>query len=610
MNKRIIFNYFSYNEKNNRYTQLSTNQVPNFLWEDNGTPICTENNHQTLGRICTDTTGGAIIVWGDTRNIESDIYVQRITATGQKLWNNNGTVITNASGDQKLPKITSDGIGGAIITWINGSGLSQDIYSQYINSTGNIQWNRNGTKICNESGNQDKPQICSPMNENAIITWQDQRFSDWDIYAQLINSSGNIKWKPNGVVISNASSDQEEPQICSDGKDGAIIVWMDHRGTDYDIYAQKINATGHTKWDKNGTVICNVSNDQKSPQLCSDGNGGAFIIWIDNRTGNWDIFSQRINSSGYVQWTKNGIIICNANQSQVYPQICNDGFLGAIITWSDYRSEIDFDIFAQRINSSGNGLWGNNGTIICNMSNDQAFSKLCTDENGGAIIGWQSSGGASGTDIYTQRINSTGDIKWVSNGISICTESGNQFGPLMVSDNTGGVVLTWHDYRNSEWDIFAQHIKNIIPTTNQPEYITTTINSTESINWTVFDDFGGGMFRIWTNDTNNNNYIWINWTFWTKNTSYLIPINTSYPGVYNYTIEYYDEQLQFGIPNTVIITITNRTKSGANLDLLLILALGLKQPQFLDKLFDPLVTLGGIIVLTIIIIIVIYKKKQ
>jgi hypothetical protein len=62
-----------------------------------------------------------------------------------------------------------------------------------------------------------------------------------DIYAQKINSTGSTIWDDNGKIICNALGDQWYPKIVSDGKEGAIITWQDHRnGLNYDIYAQKI----------------------------------------------------------------------------------------------------------------------------------------------------------------------------------------------------------------------------------------------------------------------------------------------------------------------------------------------------------------------------------
>ena len=69
----------------------------------------------------------------------------------------------------------------------------------------------------------------------------------------------------------------------------------------------------------------------------------------------FDIYAQRINSAGAVQWPVNGTAICTASDDQEYPAIASDGAGGAIVTWSDFR-RYDFtslDIYAQRVNAAG-----------------------------------------------------------------------------------------------------------------------------------------------------------------------------------------------------------------------------------------------------------------
>ena len=155
------------------------------------------------------------------------------------------------------------------------------------------------------------------------------------------------------MVVCNATSGQEYPQLISDGSGGAIITWFDCRNSDVDIYAQRLNASGVAQWTANGAVICNATKDQWDPQLISDGSGGAIITWFDCRSNNYDIYAQRLNASGVAQWTANGAVISSATGDQEEPQLISDGSNGAIITWEDARNGSDDDIYAQRVLSDG-----------------------------------------------------------------------------------------------------------------------------------------------------------------------------------------------------------------------------------------------------------------
>jgi hypothetical protein len=177
-------------------------------------------------------------------------------------------------------------------------------------------------------------------------------------------------WETNGNAITTLSNNQLGQQMCSDGAGGAIIVWQDYRTGSYsDIYAQKINATGHVQWATNGVALCTATLSQYEPQICTDGAGGAIVTWSDERNGasNDDIYAIRINSAGVVQWAANGIAICTVPvYEQFHPQICSDDAGGAIITWEDRRGGIGMDIYAQKINNDGSIAWQSNGIPVCN----------------------------------------------------------------------------------------------------------------------------------------------------------------------------------------------------------------------------------------------------
>lgn len=440
-------------------------------WDSDGKEICTAVYNQTNPQICYDGAGGAIIIWEDLRNpvTQKDIYAQKIDSNGNKLWDNNGEAVCTSITSQINPQICSDGNGGAIITWQDfRSATDFDIYTQSIDSNGNIKWNINCIPICTSENNQYAPQICIDGVGGAIITWYDNRSGDFDIYAQRIDIDGNIKWNPNGTLICTEINDQSLPQICSDENGGAIITWQDYRNgvpAFADIYSQKINSTGEVKWTINGEAICTENGVQANAQLCSDKTGGAIITWQDFRNfADYDIYVQRVNSTGSVKWVIEGLTICAASDDQENPKLCTDGIGGAIITWEDYRDGIDYDLYAQMANSNGNITWIPNGVVICTIANDQTNPQICSDGGGGAIITWQDYRSAINYDIYSQRVNTNGNMTWTENGAPICTSNNDQKNPQICVDGTGGAIISWQDYRyGSDYDIFAQNIKNEAP---------------------------------------------------------------------------------------------------------------------------------------------------
>ena len=333
-------------------------------WTDNGTAICTEDKDQWGAKLLSDGAGGAIIAWIDSRyTVVSDndsIYAQLVNASGIAQWSANGTAICTEIGEGYVGGVVTDGAGGAIIVWEDQRSSSYpdtDIYAQRVNASGIPQWTDNGTAICTAADSQYSPKLVSDGAGGAIIVWRDYRSTtDDDISAQRVNASGIAQWTANGTAISTAANDQGRVQLISDGAGGAIIVWDDERGSvdDDDIYAQRVNASGIAQWSANGTAISTAANAQEDPELLSDGAGGAIIVYEDERDDPDDIYAQRVNSSGIAQWTANGTPVSTAAYKQRDPRLVSDGAGGAIIVWKDNRSDnTTYDIYAQWVDASG-----------------------------------------------------------------------------------------------------------------------------------------------------------------------------------------------------------------------------------------------------------------
>jgi len=318
--------------------------------------------------------------------------------------------------NQDTIAMTSDGLGGAILTWQDyrsNNGFA-DIYAQRLNSSGAGLWTANGVSVCNQAASQLGPKLINDGSGGAFITWYDNRAGNFDIYTQRISSGGAPMYTTNGVATCTMATDQLKPDICSDGAGGVIIVWYDYRSTtDYNIYAQRQGPALATVWAVDGVVMNNnVAYNQIDPKIVSDGMGGAIISWTDYRTGagpgTADIYSQRVNSTGAVQWTATGIIICTASGDQIKSQLVSDGNNGAYIVWEDHRNAGNSDIYAQRIASNAAITWSANGFGICTFANDQLNPMIVSNGNLGAMVVWQDYRSGNNFDIYLNGFNTSG----------------------------------------------------------------------------------------------------------------------------------------------------------------------------------------------------------
>ncbi len=256
------------------------------------------------------------------------------------------------------------------------------------------------------------------------------------------------------ITICNASGDQKYPEIASDGAGGAIIVWQDGRTSSKMIYAQRVDSAGVVKWAANGILVSNADNSQL-PQIASDGAGGAYITWFDMRKGWPDgtVAVQRVTADGQILWTTNGVILDSLASSWPYPTIVSYGVGGAIVTWIGSNGEI----FAQKVDQSGDLQW-TSGRVQLAIAG--GLPQITTDGAGGAIVAfYKYDPDARYTHVFAQRVNSSGLVLGSVVGDTICVADNYQHYPEPVPDGNGGAIIGWLDSRfSSESYVFAQRL--------------------------------------------------------------------------------------------------------------------------------------------------------
>ncbi|NOT32753.1 MAG: T9SS type A sorting domain-containing protein [Candidatus Eisenbacteria bacterium] len=219
------------------------------LWTTNGVVLCNAANDQTSAAIVADGSGGAIVAWDDLRSSEK-IYAQRISSAGSVQWTPNGVGMTNSAGET-IPSIVSDGAGGAIVAWMDFSHFptsQADIRAQRISSAGAAQWSASGVAVCDFAGMQQLPVVTTDGAGGAIVTWADYRADGLnpDVYARRVTFAGSVLWSAatKGTPVSTAPETQYLPMITTTGSGGAIVTWQDMRNGTTDIYAQRIRSDG------------------------------------------------------------------------------------------------------------------------------------------------------------------------------------------------------------------------------------------------------------------------------------------------------------------------------------------------------------------------------
>ncbi len=376
-----------------------------------------------------------------------------------------------------------------------------------------VEWDEDGIKLADDvmggAGSDNYPRVVSDGSNGYIYTWVDD--IDGYIYAQRVNSSGENLWNSGigGVTVMGTDGGDwtNLENIIEDGSGGAVIVWQDCRsGSGADAFVQKVDSSGDIQWTENGVELTSTPySNQIFIDAVGDGSGGVVVTW-DDSYDSWKILAQKVSSSGTIEWTEGGVEISDLGSSsyhQYYPRIVSDGSGGVIIVWLQALIETNSEPYVQKLNSSGVKQWGDDGVSACTSTTSINEPRLISDGSG-AIIAWRDDREGGYSEPYTQRLNSSGERQWGDGGNRIATVSSNIWGPEIVSDSINGAIFVWRDQRGTDLaDLYAQRFDNDgdeLWTSNG--VLISNANSDHGVNssWSVVSDSLGKSYIIWSLD--------------------------------------------------------------------------------------------------------------
>ena len=464
-------------------------------WSDNPTermPVSTAEYRQYFPKLV-QVNDGFVVTWQDTRryNTHVDVYAQKLDINGDMLWPEDGRVIAAGPENslvyhlQRNAGLLDDGDGGALIAWNDDSGSGYlQAFASRLTAGAVLNWGTPGEPV--QSGDTAVPMLANPLRGANPVP------EDWGIVADSekgafipmtsglgrVSSDGRVRTKwfydpADTISVSRALV----PVVSSTGKDGVVVVW--NQGNSYfseGIRARKLVdpeslwPTGQdTLTDSWGQKV--VYQPDHSISVCRlravpDGSGGVIAVWIDGRvvtdTAHFRVYAQRIDSSGQLMWGQEGLQV----SADVMTYSCYwwaklvavaDGEGGVVIAWNDGIDGKE-NVRAQRINASGSPLWPAGGAILA--TKDNAYYHFTTHglvraEDRNFIVLYD-----SGTDelLNTQKLESAqGTALWGGGKVVFdgCFSPYNAGDAAIVSDGQSGAIVAWEACDNN---IYAHRV--------------------------------------------------------------------------------------------------------------------------------------------------------
>lgn len=308
---------------------------------------------------------GYAVVWIDSN--DSRLHFRRFFADG-----------TPVASTAMLSTLDSDSLSAPNIVW-NGSGYgvtwegwNSPYWQIYF-----LKLDANGTPIGSEVkvsfyGISGASHCFNPdlaySGSGYCVTWFDFRNGNYDIFATLLNNNGAVTYSD--TPISTAASGQYYPRIAwSSGIGSYQIVWQDYRNAQSEIYGSQISPSNTVTGD---VQLVSGTSDSYVPSIADMGNGLG-LAWHDYRDGNYEIYFARLSADG--NKLGSDLNITNNGSTQYYPSVVWTGAeFGAF--WMDYRTG-NYEIWFQRVSSSGSLQGGNTQITFSGEMRypDAAFAK-------------------------------------------------------------------------------------------------------------------------------------------------------------------------------------------------------------------------------------------
>lgn len=342
-----------------------------------------------------------------------------------------------------------DGQGGMWTVFI-GDHPGSALHAQHIREDGAWAWPCTpATWQLTDPGTQVNNVSAAPDGlGGAVVTWFGVTPSDSTSpfialrYLHL-TGDGDVPWPmlDTGIVVSKIAS---AAMVVGDGVGGAFVVWEELKGaSNPDLYAQHYNHVGTPQWtplgSPSGVPVCAVVGIQRLRALHPDGNGGAYVVWADQRAANSaPLYVAHMTSAGVTgsPWTANGVRVTPITAGVRIVGSAPSPAGGLWLAWRDLA--IANQVLGQHIAPNAAFRWSALGAILATVT--PVRGDFVPGHSGQVFFTW------GGSDIRCSKLDSTGVRMW----------SGESQGRVLVDAPYGS--LSFHAGRNGangQWVAWA-----------------------------------------------------------------------------------------------------------------------------------------------------------
>jgi hypothetical protein len=293
-----------------------------------------------------------------------------------------------------------------------------------------------------------------------VVAW----ISDSDTILQKLDATGKPQWGK-GVVLSKSGYNYSLADLHAADNGSVIVSWVRNQGfgSDNQLLANKVSATGTLLWGKNHVTLFDTGSLQfgNFPYFVPDGQGGAVFSWYTS-SPTLQCFTQHILASGTEAFPHNGAL-ASTDTSQVrvdpaasYRAATDEVFL----VWTEEDSnQVLNGIYAQKFGPKGARRWGQTGLVVVPLGSDQEILPTNVQVGGGMLAFWIDMVGFGNASIQATRLLDNGKVD--CSQFPVSTPMSNKGRPdADIVTATGLSAIAFEDDRLGSNGIYIQNVNN------------------------------------------------------------------------------------------------------------------------------------------------------
>ncbi|OQA66279.1 MAG: hypothetical protein B6D44_05375 [Ignavibacteriales bacterium UTCHB2] len=407
-----------------------------------------------------DLEGGGYVFWEDKKGIQSkDIYYIRFDKQGEVRFRGDGKAISTRTGVKENPVAVVGPFGNALVLWSGKEKNNSELFIQKLSKTGLRLWKNEGIQLTETRSEKSGYSLCVDkkgiihvsyvIKTNTSPAKYTVKYQSLDVNGKFLSDSlkGDLYSSGNRIT---------DTEIIPDNKGGKYIFWLETQKNKMLLRTQYIDSTGSRKW---GVKPLNISKENNSVINYTVGKLGNGIYTAFTYQGtNKIIYQNLISANGALLWGNDGILLTYKAGSQTNPQFA---FIDStvVVSWTN-EFEKSKDVFIQRFDLSGKRLWGNNGKRIIDIKGNQFGQRIVHNQKGSIILAWiDKKPNSAATNLFIQKVSTEGKLLWDSLGVTISSSKEIEKSYLnLISDGEGGAIAVFKGTLNRKNEIYGQRI--------------------------------------------------------------------------------------------------------------------------------------------------------